>query len=248
MHPYIGCNDGVIVYICLIDFASCVCFFSCSFIINIWHSVDQPASSGFQWIAVFYPAAKQDEQHEIFRRWHYIDWRQSMQLFKPADENYDITFWPFAVHFETSNLFQCMVCSGANVKSSKPTSLCTHLMQTPINFKWCVQLYEYSKCNFECIITSKRSSYNFWRHQRHPQSSQTFYEWHRHTHSNVNIEQVIQISVYVFFLSRPTNHARNLCIGTWHFEKWYLVDDRKKNRGGNRMSLKWTFILITIDA
>lgn len=45
------------------------------------------------WIAIF--ILQQDEKkNREYLDVGIIDWRQSMQLFKPADENYDITFWP----------------------------------------------------------------------------------------------------------------------------------------------------------
>lgn len=70
----------------------CFCFF---FSFYLWYlTFSWMPASLFQWLHWIHPAAI------VMKYWYSdvgtIDWRQSMQLFKPADENYDIKwFWPF---------------------------------------------------------------------------------------------------------------------------------------------------------
>lgn len=96
-----------LLFLCLLFYS----FLSLLFGIQCLHRLDSMSLLNID------PAARWDEtrkktilkQTEIFRRWHYIDWRQSMQLFKPADENYDITFWPFRCTFERLSFIGCDV-------------------------------------------------------------------------------------------------------------------------------------------
>lgn len=72
----------------------------------------------------------------------------------------------------------------------------------------------------------------FWRHQRHSliQANTAMHEWARRL--NINI-QLLADKLSLFQLFDPQSQWRmaiGLCvyIGTWHFEKLFLVADRKK--------------------